>query len=207
MSDSPKIITGYCEPWSLRSGEKITLFSSSHSPGPADLSLVRIECGDPTSYGPGFSQEEIASDLPSRVELADQPLRPGSYATVDLQDLRATDQIKLSFSLLATCPEEPQTLAWLETSRGYVAIVLDSGLICADVQGTHTPLRSQPLANRRWYERNRCPHQIPIERHKSRLAGQSEASALPLAPSLRMSLFIHGSANFGVVSDVFMLWT
>ena len=151
---SPKTITGYCEPWSLRAGEKITLFSSSHSPGPAKLSLVRIDCGDPTSYGPGFSEEEIASDLPSRVELADQPLHPGSYATVDLQGLCATEQVELSFSLLATRPQEPQTLAWLETSRGHIAIVLDSGLICADVLGTLTPLRSQPLANRRWYELN-----------------------------------------------------
>ena len=152
--NSPKAITGYCEPWSLRAGEEITLFSSSHSPGPAKLSLVRIDCGDPTSYGPGFSEEEITSDLPPSVELADQPLRPGSYATVGLQGLRATEQVELSFSLLATRPHEPQTLAWLETSKGHVAIVLDSGLICADVQGKLTPLRSQPLANRRWYELN-----------------------------------------------------
>ncbi len=150
--NSPKDITGYCEPWSLRAGEEITLFSSSHSPGPAKLSLVRIHCGDPTSYGPGFSVEEIASDLPSRVELADQLLRPGSYATIDLQGLCATEQVELSFSVLATRPQEPQTLAWLETSKGHLAIVLDSGLICADLLGTLTPLRSQPLANRRWYE-------------------------------------------------------
>ena len=59
--NSLKAITGYCEPWSLRAGEAITLFSSSHSPGPAKMSLVRINCGDPTSYGPGYSEAEIAS--------------------------------------------------------------------------------------------------------------------------------------------------
>ncbi|MCZ6616791.1 MAG: hypothetical protein O7E57_01560, partial [Gammaproteobacteria bacterium] len=148
----PKAITGYCEPWSLRAGEKITLFSSSHTPGRAKLSLVRIDCGDPTSYGPGFSEAEIASDLPGTVELAEQPLRPGSYAVVDLRGLRATRRVELTFGLLATRPEEPQTLAWLETSEGHLAIVIDGGLICVDLAGTLTPLRSQMLAKNRWYE-------------------------------------------------------
>ena len=148
----PKVVVGYCEPWSLRAGEALTLFSSSHTPGPAELSLVRIDCGDPTRYGPGFAEEEIASDLPERVDLADQPLRPGSYATVDLTGLRASESAELAFSLLATCPGEPQTLAWLETTKGYLAIVLDGGLLCADVLDTRTPLRAAPLAERRWYK-------------------------------------------------------
>jgi hypothetical protein len=47
-------------------------------------------------------------------------LRPGSYATIDLQGLCATEQVELSFSVLATRPQEPQTLAWLETSKGHL---------------------------------------------------------------------------------------
>jgi len=83
-----KQITGYCEPLSLRAGEPITLFASSHTPGSAQLDLVRISCGDPTRSGPGFLEHEVVSDLPARVELSEQALSPGSYASVDLEGLR-----------------------------------------------------------------------------------------------------------------------
>ena len=148
----PKVVTGYCEPWSLRSGESITLFSSSHSPCPAELSLVRIDCGDPTRYGAGFVEEETASALPKRVELADQALQTGSYATVDLSGIRAVESVELSFGLLLTQPDEPQTLAWLETSKGHLAIVAENGVLCADLLGTVTELRVGRLATRRWYQ-------------------------------------------------------
>jgi N,N-dimethylformamidase len=148
----PKVVTGYCEPWSLRAGESVTLFAASHTPGPAELSLVRIDCGDPTRYGPGFAEEEIASKLPQRVTLADQPLEPGSYGTVDLAGLHASERVELSFGLLLTRPDEPQTVAWLEADAGAVAIVVEDGMLCADVNGAVTALRPIELAARRWYQ-------------------------------------------------------
>ena len=48
-SDDGKVVTAYCEPWSVRVGEVVTLRASSHRPCDATLSLVRISCGDPTS--------------------------------------------------------------------------------------------------------------------------------------------------------------
>jgi len=147
----PKTIVGYCEPWSLRSGEPITLFASSEIEGPASLDLVRIDCGDPTSAGPGFAVEQILSALPPEVELTEQPLRPGSYATVDLTGMNASHRVQLNFDLMLTRPGEPQLVAWLSSTKGHLALVIDNGRLCADLLGDVMPLRSAPLAERRWY--------------------------------------------------------
>ncbi|MFT7601452.1 MAG: N,N-dimethylformamidase, partial [Acidimicrobiales bacterium] len=150
-NDDPKMITGYCEPWSLRSGESIVLRASSHKPGPAELSLVRLHCGDPTSYGPGYDEEAVETSLPARVDLAEQPLVPGSSATVDLSGLTASGEVQLRFAVMITRPKEPQTLVWLTTTQGRVAVVLDGGVLFADLDGERSVLRAEPLANRRWY--------------------------------------------------------
>jgi len=75
-----KQITGYCEPLSLRAGEQIQWFGSSHVPTSGRLDLVRLECGDPTRSGPGFSEHPLDSVSSLDIELVEQPLIPGSFA-------------------------------------------------------------------------------------------------------------------------------
>ena len=105
-----KTITGYCEPLSLRAGETIRCMASSHTPGPARLDLVRIICGDPTRSGPGFKEREVPSELPPQVTLTEQCLQPGSYGEVDLSGFSVTRQIKFTVHVLATQPDQDQTL-------------------------------------------------------------------------------------------------
>jgi len=154
---SEKNITGYCEPWSVRAGESVVLRASSHLPGDAQLSLVRISCGDPTKSGPGFSEHDVASDLPSTVALTHQPLIPGSFATVDLADLVAKSTLTLTMSALATLPEQPQSVLTIETTtsdgdrlRHFVLAIVDGlpRIRCGDVD---VALRERPLARGRWY--------------------------------------------------------
>ena len=152
-NDPPKAITGYCEPWSLRAGESITLHASSHRPGSASLDLIRLICGDPTSAGPGFAEEVVASALPTEVHLDEQPLRPGSSATFDLSGLRADASIGLRFSLMLTRPKEAQTIVALTGEGIDVQIVAEAGgLLRARTGSTDLALRSRPLTNRRWYD-------------------------------------------------------
>jgi N,N-dimethylformamidase len=148
-----KRITGYCEPWSLRAGEPITLRASSHQPGPAHLDVVRLHCGDPTSAGPGFWEEDVASvdDLPPTVELRHQPLRPGSYATVDLAGLTATSTLDLDLWVFATRVGEPQTIATLVGPSMIVQLALIDGRLRARAGGADVALRPTPLTGRRWY--------------------------------------------------------
>ncbi len=151
--DPSKAIVGYCEPWSLRAGEQIELKASSHSPGEAALRLVRLHCGDPTSAGPGFAESEVPSGLPAAVELTEQPVHPGSYGSIDLGGMTASTRLELTFSVMATRPKEPQTVATIVRGDGPdVAVVLDGGVPMLRVGGSTVALRSRPLANRRWYD-------------------------------------------------------
>ncbi len=148
----PKNIIGYCEPWSLRAGETIRLLASSHVPGPAALSLVRLHCGDPTKAGPGYAEEAVPTSLPPAVELRHQALRPGSFATIDLSGLSASRSLELRFAVMATRPAEPQLIATVAGQSLIAQIVLDGGILRARAGGTDLALRPSPLANRRWYD-------------------------------------------------------
>ncbi len=148
----PKTILGYCEPWSLRAGEPIQLLASSSIPGPTKLSLVRIHCGDPTRSGPGFHEEPVAgTDLPTVVDLADQPLRPGSFATVDLDGLVLTERLTIELWVWPTRPTDPATIAAVAGPGFGLQLMLVDGIPRARISGADLALRSRPLANRRWY--------------------------------------------------------
>jgi len=156
--DPSKAVVGYCEPWSLRAGERIELKASSHAPGDATLRLVRLSCGDPTSAGPGFAEHEVPStavsstELPSPVELTEQPLTPGSFASIDLGGLTASSTLTLAFSVMATRPKEDQTVASILCDGLDIEIVLEAGAPVLRTGERKVALRPKPLANRRWYE-------------------------------------------------------
>ena len=57
-----KSVTAYCDPWTFRAGDDVEWRASSHKKTAGVLEVVRLECGDPTRSGPGFS-ECIVSDL------------------------------------------------------------------------------------------------------------------------------------------------
>ncbi|WP_420626980.1 N,N-dimethylformamidase beta subunit family domain-containing protein [Candidatus Poriferisodalis sp.] len=84
-----KQIIGYCEPWTLRAGETIRLMASSHQPGPAEVDVTRIVCGDPTRYGPGFEERPAPAVGNWSVTLDTQPLIPGSYSVADVRGMPA----------------------------------------------------------------------------------------------------------------------
>ncbi len=154
--DAPKnakTLISYCEPLSLRAGESIHLMASSHKPGPAQLDLVRIICGDPTRSGPGFQEAEIPSELPTEVMLHEQPLLPGSYGEIDLSGLSATRYIKVKVHLFATRPGLDQTLLSVVSNAGLMlALAMSNGHLIARVGETELSLREQPLQAKRWYQ-------------------------------------------------------
>ncbi len=147
-----KIVTGYCEPWSLRAGESVNLMASTEIPGPATLSLVRISCGDPTKAGPGYAEWVVPSDLPATVSLDHQPLEPGSYGTVDLSGLAMTRSLKLRFAMLATRPADHQVVVSLVGESVNVRVEMDDGQLHLRFRDQDLILRARPLANRRWYD-------------------------------------------------------
>ncbi len=147
-----KTITGYCEPLSLRAGEPILLMASSHQPGPAQLDLVRIICGDPTRSGPGFQEREVLSDLPAEVMLHEQPLHPGSYGEIDLSGLSVTRSIQAKVHVLATRPDLDQTVLSVVGEVGpLLTLTISNSRLVAHIGQTDLSLRQQPVQARRWY--------------------------------------------------------
>ena len=147
-----KVITAYCEPWSVRAGEAVELKAASHIPCPATLSLVRISCGDPTKAGPGYAERVVPSNLKATVQLIDQPIVGGSFGVIDLTDLEVRHSIDLHFSLYATRPKEDQIVATIAGESFSVQVVIIDGILRVQGGGTDLALRSSPLANRRWYD-------------------------------------------------------
>lgn len=147
-----KTIIGYCEPWSLRAGEPIELLASSSAHRQAHLSLVRLHCGDPTRSGPGFHEEEVTGvDLPTAVELTEQPLQPGSFATVDLDGLVVGERLVLDLWVWPTRPAEAATIAAVAGPGFGLQLMLVDGIPRARISGADLAMRAKPLTGRRWY--------------------------------------------------------
>jgi len=154
-SEATKQITGYCEPLSLRAGEGITYYASSHAPGSVNLNLVRISCGDPTRSGPGFLEHEVASDLPDTVELSEQALTPGSFASVDLAGVRCGVNVVLKADVRPTLLERDGCIFSLAIEDGGIAAELCSLWTCGGALEGRTPDASAGgegvLEELRWY--------------------------------------------------------
>jgi N,N-dimethylformamidase len=152
--DRDKTIVGYCEPLSLRAGERITLHASSHVPGRAELDVVRILCGDPTRRGPGFREQPVATSLPTAVDLDEQPLATGSWGEIDLGGIPVAERIVVRTHMMATRPELAQT-AWTVLDGGgavVVAVGVDQGrLVVTTRDGVVRAVRPTPVEPGRWY--------------------------------------------------------
>ena len=151
QSEPGKTITGYCQPLSLRAGEQIRFMASSEKPGQAQLDLVRIICGDPTSSGSGFNEQEVSSDLSQHVELSKQLLQPGSFGKVDLSGLTANRKLNIGFDMLPTRPIGTQTILSVKGNNDQLAIVLVDGLLKIRFGNAELDTYLQPLTTRRWY--------------------------------------------------------
>ncbi len=152
--DRDKTIVGYCEPWSLRAGERIVLHASSHVPGPAELDLVRLVCGDRTRSGPGFEEHPVATALPAEVDLDEQPLTTGSWGEIDLGGIAVGGRAVVTTYVMATRPQLAQT-AWAVLDRRgatVAAIGVDDGRLVVSTGDTRPrPVRPTPIEAGRWY--------------------------------------------------------
>ncbi|WP_419841027.1 N,N-dimethylformamidase beta subunit family domain-containing protein [Candidatus Poriferisodalis sp.] len=113
MTGSPKQITGYCEPWTVRAGESVRLMASSHQRGPAEVDITQIVCGDPTRYGPGFDERPVPEAGSGQLILDEQPLTPGSYGVAALDGLPSVGRLGLRLWVMPTLLDRPARIATL----------------------------------------------------------------------------------------------
>ena len=166
-TDAPeaKRVTGYCEPWSLRAGEPIRLMASSHQPGPAQVDITQIVCGDPTRYGPGFDERTVPAAGSWSVELDEQPLTPGSYGVASLDGFPGGGRVALQAWVMPTLPDRTARIATLtarpaeapqaSASIDILRLELDGGRAVAVSSAagpqTRVVIDEVPLTRNRWY--------------------------------------------------------
>ena len=137
-----KEVIGYCDPLCLRAGQSMQFYLSSHSPGEATLQLVELVSGDDRPHGTGLIERAVATDLPNMVSLSEQPLFPGSCATV--ASMPAIDEGRFQLLVYPTLPEsQPVCVANL------AGVAIMSDITGFWVEGG--PQVTMPIHSHRWY--------------------------------------------------------
>jgi len=147
----PKVITAYCEPWSLRAGETIDWFGSSLQATSGQLDLVKLNCGDPTRSGPGFSEEECEIVPSETIALNNQPVVPGSYAQAFVTTGQAESLLGVSLWFQPTLLKRDGVILSLESEGSSIEIYNIGTSLMGRFGDTEHSLRKTSLERRRWY--------------------------------------------------------
>ena len=76
------MILGYSDRFSVQPGERIGFKVSSETGAPFELKIVRLIHGDTNPNGPGYLEEETATEVAGRYPGRRQAVQAGSYAVV-----------------------------------------------------------------------------------------------------------------------------
>ena len=155
MEAALKRIVGYCDPLSVEPGRPV-MFMVSSLDGDFDATVVRLWCGDVSPDGHGFDEEVIATGVDGRHRGFEQPIRPGSFASIEANDfLESLDSLLLEVAVWPTAPGgRRQTLVASHGATGGFELALDEqGRPLAEVGGPDARTRlvcSSSLPRRRW---------------------------------------------------------
>ena len=153
-------IVGYCDRLSLRAGETLKVMVSCEGGASSyRADLVRLICGDVSSAGPGYKEEEVANPANGTYPGRRQRIFAGSYIHVPRHS--ALDGIE-SFTVEAlvwpTMPEQEGRVIlgrWnAERSAGY--LLMQGGahgavLLVADGKSRQEVAIWKPMTEREWY--------------------------------------------------------
>jgi len=145
-----KLVTGYCEPLSLRAGEEVQWFGSSHVPTSGVLDIVRLVCGDPTRSGPGFLEHDLETFSSLNIDLTEQPLVPGSYAEAQIPGVQP-NKLSVSFWFQPTLLKRDGVIASLHSTGAEIEILNRGEHLYGRLGSTELRLRERPLERHRWY--------------------------------------------------------
>jgi N,N-dimethylformamidase len=149
-------LVGYCEPVSCRGGDTVELKLSAGQSVTAVVDIVEIVCGDHANPATGFVEREVAvPGFPVEVEVAPQPIVPGSFATFGPSPLLAVPSFTIGCSVRPSIrPDRPQTVLTIGgctvnwSGQGFTlrSAGEDEGESKGEGQATG------PLDHGRWYE-------------------------------------------------------
>jgi N,N-dimethylformamidase len=169
-------LIGYTDRWSAAPGEVVALHASATADEVA-LDLVRVRHGDPNPEGPGLRVETVPSELAGNYQVAEQPIRAGSYAVLSAADAGApAASLSIWAWTLRPAAGHPQTLV----VRGDVGIFLDPAGIPAARIGDTVIIADAPLQRECWHDvQLQLGTQCRLLVDDQLVATSTEATAIP----------------------------
>ncbi|MBI1773899.1 MAG: N,N-dimethylformamidase [Proteobacteria bacterium] len=151
-------LTGYCDRWSVKPGERIRFMVSSADDTPFHLDFVRHLCADPNPGGPGYAEVPMRSTLDGEHAGRSQRAWLGSFGLVDGLQLGKTDGLTIAATIWPTTPSKGRQ-GVLEVSAGpwrlALCIAARGGIVAEASAADGTTVRAEvaaPLLARRWYD-------------------------------------------------------
>lgn len=158
MIDSTSVLA-YASPLSVAPGQEITFHVGSETLSQAELSIVRVRCGDPDANGPGLKLFPMNSAIDGPATITHQPIHIGSYGIVEDNALLSSLGA-FSFgcyvypTLIGDTACQTVFSRWNErTQSGWRLDIDGEGHACvvaASGGGTSRARSPRPLLNREW---------------------------------------------------------
>lgn len=143
----PRIpVIGYCDPLSVRPGERISFKVSCAAPGAFSAGLHRSICADPNRDGPGIIEHPVEAALAGDYTARQQAFNPGSYALVKPGPALSGD-VTLTATVWPTLPGDGEQAI---ISAGGFELYLDGDGALAAKIGTASVTTGKPLLARKW---------------------------------------------------------
>jgi N,N-dimethylformamidase len=160
-------ITGYSDRFSVRPGDTIRFHINAERNERYEAQIVRLIHGDTNPDGPGYKEEEIATDLDGMHEGEHQPLHPGSYIVVPHANVMNVASFTLCALIYPTTPVTDTegvnvgmqgllTKFDESTGTGFGLFINDDGELTLRIGDGKGPVQSfstgRPLFRKVWYK-------------------------------------------------------
>ena len=145
-----KTITGYCNPLSVRSGERVDFKVCCYDVGTYKADMVRLIGGDDSEGGIGVIEEVLDAPFANDYPCRHQVIRRGSYGQVEIKGgLRDLTGITLQAMIYPTLPGRQRQV--IMGQRGGFTLYLDEdGALAAAIDGQQLTSTGRPVRRHQW---------------------------------------------------------
>ncbi len=145
-------LTGYCDRWSVRAGDRIRFMVSSAADRAYGLRFVRHLCADPNPDGPGYREVAMPTPIDGQFAGRFQSAHPGSYAAIEALALPAGRGLKLALTIWPTAPgNRRQTILAIDAEGTRLRLDMTANGNVALSLGAARIELAAPVLARRWY--------------------------------------------------------
>ncbi len=144
-----KTITGYCDPLSIRAGQRLDFKVCCYEDGNYAADLVRLIAGDDAPGGVGVIEEEIAAPFAKSYPGRFQDIHPGSYGIVPSGGaLAGLESFTLQAMVYPTLPGRRRQVI-MGQAGAFAMLLDDDGALAVDIGGVQLSTGA-PVRRHQW---------------------------------------------------------